>query len=276
MNKKHRKFNLATLEKKMPNVKHTTYQKYLTFLTELPEWLSIDRGMSLGDHCKSEPVSSNAYIVMQAEPISLLTRKKFPGKMRFQYYLNYEISDNDFKKKARMLAVAWSLYGQKGDDIWLEEGEEQLEPTKPITLSTSQAPEELADNAGQILTKFGKEEKHIEFEHEPTPEKVSTVADKGTKGWQLKDTPEQLKQSVEQEPVKPKKKVSSLANLEKQLGLAVKKMAEFGDNFDDSQKTIHGILQQISEGLKSEEVVPVDDNKGLTLHIGTINIFYNK
>ena len=196
--KKKRKFNLVTIEKKMSRIKDSTYQKYLKFLEELPEWLAIDRGMSIGSHCKSEPVSSNTHIVMQLEPISLLERKKIPGTNKNHYYLNYEVSDDDFKKKARMLATAVSMYGTYGKGVWLKEGEEQPEPEKPITLSTSQAPEELADNASKILTKFGKEEKHIEPEHEPIPEKVSTVADKKAKGWSLKDTPEQLKQPVKQ------------------------------------------------------------------------------
>jgi len=140
-------------------------------------------------------------------------------------------------------------------------------------LSTSQAPEELADNAGKILTKFGKEEKHIEFEHEPTPEKVSTVADKGTKGWLLKDTPEQLKQ-----PVKQVVKRIRLKELEEQLGLAIEKMASFSDTFVESQKTIEKSLTRIGDGL-SEKETPKEPTKspetgGITLHIENINIFY--
>ena len=275
MNKKYRVFNSKVLEAKMPGIREETYLRYKKFLEELPEWMSIDREMSIADHCKNEKVSSNTSIVMQMAPLNLLTRKLASNeradkrKVKYRYYLNYEVTDDDFNRKARMLAAACNLYGlgSKQPESFIERVKH-----KSVKLSTSDSNEDFTDNAKKVMETFDKKESWKPSTDAPWDNDTKKTEKKPDKiiGVIGDSSPEErFKKEIE----KPKR--INVAMLIQQLGLAIEQMATFGNEMKESKEVIENSLKVVES--KLAKIKPsVDGEKGFTLNVENINIYFGK
>ena len=125
-----RAFKKNILKARMETVRPDTYEKYLKFLTELPEYINIE-GFSMSKHCSQEKVSSNTNIVMKMCPVNLFEK----GTNGSKYNLKYTVNDIDFKVKARRLAAAVSLYGEQDTMYKVEKKEVEK---KEVTIKPNQ------------------------------------------------------------------------------------------------------------------------------------------